>query len=545
MVKKSYVVFLFCFLFALSSECFTAQSNISQPWGMNAHLVFDSAKRHMKQICEAMKNAGVQIVRIDAYWSFDNLMGQQNALDSAIFFADKYGLEVLLNFPTIPAKRDSLSIEKWCKMLMNYAKRYNGQTSITIAGEERLPKVRYFEAMNEPDFHYKEMKFTAAETFHLIKKSSLAIRSIRQEPDVKIVLPGLCSFEPFVKELLNFKDDNGNTLKDFIDIVNYHDYNKSDSGWDYDVKERLRTFTKAGLQDKEIWLTEFGTNMYETTFEEQASFLAKRSVVTLAYGLDKIFYYQFHYYGGNTFAIANQREDFFGMVDTGIKNSFAQFLENRNDGNFAIMTGDAPIRIYVNPKTKKRKWVSLHSINKRILQQLQTKGLKISGKGITVDSVVLLNKTTQERHNIWNTRTSIDSATNHNLELAPSLFQTVSKKDRILVYIDDIIDSSDEWEDTKPFPVYSTYAFLTSLLNEGSSHPKKIKNRFKGLVAYNWQNQNGEKIYIFWSNSDQPQKINLKEFNQNISVYNTLGKEIKGKEIKVSQSPVFIIENRN
>ena len=209
------------------------------------------------------------------------------------------------------------------------------------------------------------------------------------------------------------------------------------------------------------------------------------------------------------------------------------------------MTGDAPIRIYVNPKTKKRKWVSLHSINKRILQQLHTKGLKISGKGITVDSVVLLNKTTQERHNIWNTRTSIDSATNHNLELAPSLFQTVSKKDRILVYIDDIIDSSDEWEDTKPFPVYSTYAFLTSLLNEGSSHPKKIKNRFKGLVAYNWQNQNGEKIYIFWSNSDQPQKINLKEFNQNISVYNTLGKEIKGKEIKVSQSPVFIVENRN
>ena len=299
MKNKHDIVFFICILFTFISSSLAASSNtevsqkkkISSPWGMNAHFVFDSAKRHMDQLGKAMKKAGVQIVRIDAYWDFDNLMGQQKSLDSAIFFADKYNLEVLLNFPTVPAKRDSLSIEKWCRMLKNYAQRYNGQTPIRIAKEERFPRVRYFEAMNEPDYHYKEMKFTAAETFHLIKMSSTAIRSVRPEPDVKIVLPGLCSFEPFVYELLNFKDTNGNTLKNYIDILSYHDYNKSDSGWEYDLKERMKSFSKAGLQDKEVWITEFGTNMYETTFEDQASFLSKRSVVSLAYGIDKIFYY--------------------------------------------------------------------------------------------------------------------------------------------------------------------------------------------------------------------------------------------------------------
>ena len=407
MKKITFFLFLICVFLASMSICSATEPSTKVPqknkastlWGMNAHLVFDSAKRHMRPICTAMKDAGVQIVRIDAYWSYENIMGQQKALDSAVFFADKNGLEILLNFPTVPAKRDSLSIEKWCKMLKNYAQRYNGQTSIKIAGEERFPKIQYFEAMNEPDYHYKEMNLSAADIFELIKKSSISIRSVRHDSDVKIVMPGLCSFEPFVKELLHFKDSNGKTLKDFIDIVSYHDYNKSDSGWEYDVKERIRSFSEAGLQGKEVWLTEFGTNMYETTFADQASFLAKRSIVSLAYGIDKIFYYQFHYYGGNTFALANQREDFFGMIDTGIKNSFAQFLENRNDGNYSIMTGDVPIRIYFHPNTQKRKWFSLHNINKRVLQQLQTKGLKISGKGFTIDSVIILNKTTKERQN--------------------------------------------------------------------------------------------------------------------------------------------------
>lgn len=550
MKNKHDIVFFICILFTFISSSLAASSNtevsqkkkISSPWGMNAHFVFDSAKRHMDQLGKAMKKAGVQIVRIDAYWDFDNLMGQQKSLDSAIFFADKYNLEVLLNFPTVPAKRDSLSIEKWCRMLKNYAQRYNGQTPIRIAKEERFPRVRYFEAMNEPDYHYKEMKFTAAETFHLIKMSSTAIRSVRPEPDVKIVLPGLCSFEPFVYELLNFKDTNGNTLKNYIDILSYHDYNKSDSGWEYDLKERMKSFSKAGLQDKEVWITEFGTNMYETTFEDQASFLSKRSVVSLAYGIDKIFYYQFHYYGGNTFAIANQREDFFGMVDTGVKNSFAQFLENRDEGNYSIMTGDTPIRIYMTPKTQKRKWVSLHGINNRILNQLQTKGLIISGKGFAIDSVVLTHKTTNKRENIWNGHTLIDSASGNNLALSPDLFQSVSKKNRILVYVDDIKDASGEWEEIRPFPVYSTYTFLTSLLKDGSSYPKKIKTKFKGFNVYRWQNQDGEKIYIFWSDSDKAKSLDLSKFSGPISIYNNYGAELQGTTIEVAQSPVFIVE---
>lgn len=545
MSKKNSIIFLFCFLFTLVNGSLAVSSPISQPWGMNAHLIFDSAKRHMSPICTAMKNAGVQIVRIDVYWSYNNLTGQKNVVDSAVFFADKNGLEILLNFPTVPAQKDSLSVEKWCKMLKFYAQRYNGQTPIRIAGEERFPKIQYFEAMNEPDYHYKEMNFTVTDIFELIKKSSLSIRSVRHDSETKIVMPGLCSFEPFVKKLLNYKDSEGKTLKDFIDIVSYHDYNKSDSGWEYDVKERIKSFAEAGLQDKEVWLTEFGTNMYETSFAEQASFLAKRSIVSLAYGIDKIFYYQFHYYGGNTFALAKQREDFYGMIDTGIKNSFAQFLENRNDGNYSIMTGDTPIRIYFQKNTQKRKWVSLHSLNNRILQQLQTKGLKISGKGFSIDSISLLNKKTKERQKIWDIRTNIDSASGKNLELSPKFFRAASKKERIIVYIDDIKDSSNQWEETRPFPVYSTYSFLTSIINKGSSKPKKIRSFPKGLLVYSWYNQNNEKIYILWSDSEKIKKVDREKFSKEISVFNTFGAEIEKDEIEVSQSPIFIVEKSN
>lgn len=556
MIEKCFLFVVGVFLLSLVSvgvssvfaagmigQQFSAEKSISNPWGMNVHLVFDSAKPHMNNICTAMKNAGVQFVRVDAYWSYDDMLGQKSLLDSAIFFAEKHGFEVLLNFPTVPSRRDSLSIVKWCEMLATYVNRYNGNTAISIDGETRFPKVRYFEAMNELDFHYKEMKLSVKEAFELIKKSSVAIRSVRTDSSAKVVLPGLSSFEPFAYALLNYKDSYGISINELVDVMSYHDYNPSESGWEYDVKERLRSFSKTA-QGKEVWLTEYGSNIYETTFDEQASYFTKRSIVALANGIDKVFYYQFHYYGGNTFKLNNQREDFFGMVDTGIKNSYMEFLENKDDGDYSIMTGKDPIPVYITKKNLKRKWVSLHNLNFHILSKMKSKGLKISGHGFNVDSMAFKHKTSNRENVFWRGSIPIDRSLNRTLSIAPAVFDTLSNKNRLLVDISNVQNISDEWNDLKVFPVYEAYSFLSSMLAEGSTKPHLITDAPKGVVMYSWHKNDGRKISIFWSAHENNIAVESAMFKKNFIVFDNLGQEINSVSLVASKSPTFVVEQR-
>ena len=552
MNNKRLAVFLFLFLFTLVCGNLTVlpdfgkaddgldKTTIVSPWGGNAHLVFDSAKRHMDQICSAMKKAGIQFVRLDVYWSYEDLMVQQDLLDSAVFFATKNDLEILLSVPTIPSKRDSLSVEKWCGMLQSYAQRYNGKNAIRIGNLTLYPNIRYFEAMNEIDA--LEKKISVPEAFGLIKKSSLAFRAGRPEGGINVVLQGFCTFEPYVKELLFYRDLDNKSIADFVDIVSFHDYNKSEKGWVEDIQRRINLFARAGLQNKELWLTEYGSNFYEDSFEDQASFFTKRSVVSLSYGIKKLFYYQFHYYGGNTFPLNNQREDFFGMIDTGIKNSYAEFLENREDGNYAIMTGEKPIRVYISEKSKKRKWISLHSLNSTILPKLQLGGLKIRGDGFSVDSLALMDKKTKAKRIVWRGNVVLDSASNMFLKLDGATFASASKKDRILVYISNIQNTMDEWDRLSPFPVYSSYSFLASMLSEGATVPKMVMNAPKGIISYMWSNKKSEKIYIFWADANEAKTLDLKKIGLKGRVYNNYGDEMNTERLVVSRSPIFVIE---
>lgn len=549
MTEKRRAVFIICFL--LASLCgvmaaiagsektdkeILAKKKIFEPWGMNVHLVFPSAKPFMNQLCAAMKDAGVQIIRIDGYWSYGNMLAQRALLDSAMYYADLHGLKVLLNFPTVPTRRDSASVDEWCKMLKYYASRYDGETPIrlTDSGEVRYPKVNYFEPMNEVDFVYDQGKITLEEAFMLTRKSAEAIREARPESDVKVVMAGICSFSQFVKKFLSYKDKDGISLKELVDVVSYHDYTTSADGWMYDIKRRKKEFKEAGLEDKEIWLTEYGSNLYETDFDEQASFFVKRSVEALSLGIDKIFYYQFHYYGGNTFPLKLQREDYFGMVDTGIKNPYVEFLENRDDGEFSIMTKGRPIRVYITGEKR----VSLHELNDLILRQLKDSGLKIAGKGFSVVSVVLFQKKTKKESVIWTGKIRVDSDSNQVLKLKPELFKTATKNDCILVYVENVPEKIFGWDELRPFPVYEAYTSLASLLVKEASLPVKLSKENK---QYAWSKPDGTNVLAIWDELGEMMLTRAEGVDSGYYIFDDLGRKLKKRNILIRNSPFLFV----
>ena len=388
--------------------------------------------------------------------------------------------------------------------------------------------------MNEVDFVYDQGKITLEEAFMLTRKSAEAVREARPESDVRVVLAGICSFSLFVKKFLNYKDKDGVSLNDLVDVVSYHDYTTSADGWLYDIKRRKKEFKEAGLEGKEIWLTEYGSNLYETDLDEQASYFVKRSVEALSLGIDKIFYYQFHYYGGNTFPLKLQREDYFGMVDTSIENPYVEFLENRDDGNYSIMTGGQPIRVYITGRRK----VALYGLNDRILRKLKYQGLKVAGKGFSVVSVVLFQKKTKEEKTVWNGNVEINSDGSRVLKLNPELFGSATKNDGILLNGEDVRDKLGGWDKLRPFPVYRAYAFLTSLLGEGSPLPMKLS---KNNNQYVWRTPDGVDVLTAWDELGKKIVAWTEWANSSYYIYDNSGCKLKkGSDLK-RNAPFFFI----
>ena len=202
-----------------------ADSICVNPWGMNAHLTFPNSYEHVEELCKSMSNAGVDIVRLDIYWWYGNMFMQQELCDKAVYYADKYGLKILLNFPQIPNKIDQSVINEWLNMIRGYALRYNGSNAIWIEGEKtpRYPKVTYFEVMNEIELKYKKQNIDIKGAFKLIKESSEMLHNLGQKNKLQVVFPGISRIDDFVKELFEYKE-GGHSVVDYVDVLNTHIY---------------------------------------------------------------------------------------------------------------------------------------------------------------------------------------------------------------------------------------------------------------------------------------------------------------------------------
>lgn len=509
---------------------------VTQALGMNAHLTFSCSNQYMDELCKSMSEIGVEIVRLDIYWSENDMLLRQELYDKAAYYVTKYGMEVEFCMPQIPLDKDEAFLDKWCATIRYYAERYDGNTVIDISNgdEPRGIRINYFEIMNEPEGQRRN-GLTVDYYFKLLKMSSNVIRRCRS--DAKVVMSGLCFNGKFNKELFAYHDNDGKTVADFIDILNFHYYSdqnsdlwKSLNGWVSFLHQNCK------LKEKPIWMTEFGHSLWNTSEKYQAQVLPKEALAALSLGVEKVFYYQYHQFGGNLFGDRNQKEDFFGIIHYSKDNSYGSFL--RNDGKYetALTEGDGSKRIFITNKNKN--FFSLYTLTESACMELKDRGVAIGGSGLTVDRVVL-KKTNGEVKILYKSEFEIPVQNKSQiLKLSPNLFNDVTTSDRLIAYVSDVKKISSFWSGVNPLLAYNSYETLSGKVNNGT-RPQLIGDE-KSITIFAWM-VGTHKWFAVWTNNGN-WKLKPLRHGKRIKAYDYLGKSLDNvqKEICLSEDLVYI-----
>lgn len=514
---------------------------LGQPWGMNAHLLFDCSSPYMDELCKSMAQAGVQTVRIDVYWWYNNMMMQRDLCDMAMYYTDKYGLDVLLNFPQVPNTSSDQFVDDYTSMIKTYLTRYNGETLITIDGEtqSRRPKVKYVEMMNEIELKQEKQPFPVESVCALLNRTSKMIRLVRS--DVLILAPGLARCNEYVKALYHYSDEEGNKLADYLDVFNTHVYAQSYYDFDRSMNTWMELKKSSGFDRKPFWVTEYGGSTWHCTEQFQADLLAKNFILGTARGVDKMFYYQFHQYGGNFFCDRNQNEDFFGIIENSTNNSYASFWEN--DGIFVtpLSEGDATKKVFVNEKNKDV--VSLYTLKPIMCEKLKAKGVAIGGKGYTINKVEIVQQDKSESL-IWAGHKQIDQIGKDILRIGPEAFSDIKETDKLVVSISDVKNLNNEWTGVSPMPAYAEYQLLSTILNERSTRPiiTRIDNDINIAV---WKNDRTEYYCALWTDKSESREITFESLGKVFKVVSINKRnQIKSDKLLICKHPLFLYSKK-
>lgn len=478
----------------------------ASPWGINAHLTFENSRGNVENLCKSLKECGVSIIRVDVYWWYGTMFMQQDYCDRAVYYADKYGLEVLINFPQLPNRTDDKFVKEWVNMIKSYVQRYDGKTGIRVPNEAevRYPKVKYFEALNEVEINYNRQNLSIKEVFKLIKESSNAIHSISLTEKPVVVFPGLGIFNDFMKQLFEY-EENGKHVVDFIDVLNVHSYEPKTEGFISFMerwKERRKSYK---CNDKPFWITELGNSLWDVSYEKQKENLEKQYILALAYGLERVFYYQYHSFGGNYFKSHVQKEEYFGIISPSISNSYVSFMENDGRYNRAISQGDGLKRVYIYKNVDS---VSIYTINDVISNKLKDKGVAIGGKGYTIDSVSICHRDFSSNV-VWKGCKRIGNKGKDILCIDANKFKDVAIDDKLVVYFSNPKDTTGRWTGLDAYPAYNAYKSLSSILNKGCTRPV-VEVKDKTVYIAKWKNIKTQKFYYgLWSESKNTKRISL------------------------------------
>ena len=514
---------------------FDSSPNLSKSVGVNTHLSFSNSVNYTPELCKSLRKNGVDFIRLDVYWWYGNYKMQLTEIDKAVYMADKNNLSILLNFPLVPAMTDEKTMMDWTDMLAFYASRYDGTHEIRPAGEKKGRKIKidYFEIMNEPDIACPRKGISVDDLFKMTKLSSEAIRDVR--PDALMVLPGLCYSNDFSKKYLSYKNAEGQTLKDYVDILNIHAYFDNQKVYIKQLEEWASIFRSSGLIDLPLWITEYGHSSWEYKEEERANMYIQQTLIGLSLGVEKMFYYQFHSYGGNYFISHPQREEYFGMITPSISNSYASFLENDGTWKNALSKGDGLHRVYIRDKNKDS--LSIYTLNKTICSKLKKNGLAVSGNGYTLNSISIVHKDSREER-IWNGAVEITADNSRNrVDVSKQAFQNIEESDKIVFRISGVKDISESWIGAQSYPVYESLSTLTSLLRGIAERPKMTVG--DGYTKITWNRKNKKTVIVLWSTDGKPHKVNCEE---SIILHNKRGDKSSQREFNFWE-PLFIEGN--
>ena len=545
-MKRIFALILFfsCIVvFAKETLLMHANDNqyiLSRALGMNAHLNFDCSRKFANELSASMKDIGVKMVRLDVYWKENDWLKQKKLLDRSAYYADKHGLQILLSIPQIPEKRDSAYLKGWLEMLKFYVQRYDGSTPIIIDGETeaRYVRIDFFEPMNEPDLNMKKKNLDVPIVFKMMQMAYQTIKQVRK--DAFVVMPGLTNSNDYTKKLLNYETSDGLKMSDIVDVTNVHFYFDKQKKYSKFLDDWISLLEKTGLSQKKHWVTECGTSLWEFSQEEQAKLLPKQNIIVLSKHFEKVFYYQFHAFGGNRGqGVYHQRQNYYGIVDPSISNSYGSFFVNDGVFKTAITSGDASKRVYLR-KTNSDSFL-LYSHSKRTLTHLKTSGLAIGGQGFTMKSVRLIHKDHSEDV-LWEGNLNVGDEGSQVLRLPASKFLLMSPSDKICVNVEDVANLNENWSGLRPWSAYHAYEVLAKFLTEKSTIPVAQKTSIPKLNVYTWKTPDKGAVWAIWASEKESIKLKLVSDDGNINVVDYMGNNVSMFEntIKITDSMLYI-----
>lgn len=253
-----------------------------------------------------MKNAGIGWIRIDTFW--DTIQTKRKSfnykrMDNILKIANKHQIKIL---PIIDYG------VPWASSAPSHIKgyertRYTPESAAYIAFLESLinrykTHIQTWEIWNEPNIHFwKSPKKDYAE---LLKLSFQIINSI--DPTALILMGGMSETHPSWINML----EKEQAIHSF-QAYNIHPYHYQVAP-EKRLPKELRVFTAATekIEKKPIWITEIGAPTNIVSLQEQAQYLIRDAVISLAAGIEKFFCYEL----ADHHVDPNDREANFGIL---------------------------------------------------------------------------------------------------------------------------------------------------------------------------------------------------------------------------------------
>ena len=285
------------------SPLFPCSKNISSAYGVNCHLSYGEDYNRRYEELHLMKEIGINVVRGGAH--FHTLGYQHGHFNPSMMDSIMKSIESA----SIPMS-GNLSLDAFGKSCWEDKESYARYVDY-ISGRYNK-KILYWEVANEVDlamsFDNSPYKYT-----EVLKYIYPHFKNNGKKN--KVLVSGISSLGmPFIDSLCSYR------AFDYFDIMNFHSYNKPE---DLPIHfNELRTIMDKYGFSKELWLGECGMHtapkastknelLERANLEkEQAERLPRIYLISFAYGVNKVFWYEIRSVERDAF----EREHHFGLL---------------------------------------------------------------------------------------------------------------------------------------------------------------------------------------------------------------------------------------
>lgn len=255
---------------------FQCSDQLEGPYGVCAHLTRKGWDWELcKEEIPTIKSTGVNFVRSDwDYWNIkqDSKFGW---LDETVDGLNRNKLQMLGILST-----------PWKSYPWKDPEAYNNFIKYNLQHFDS--RVKYWEILNEINLTSKKDSLPIQYT-NFLKEVYPAIKSIN--PDNQVLLSGLSeTTDGFLEKLCKLQ------AYEYFDIFNFHSYYLPE-----DIPDHFRYIRKCMDNygwEKPVWITELGMHTCRVkenwrTEDAQARTVARYHLIAFAYGVDKVFWYNF------------------------------------------------------------------------------------------------------------------------------------------------------------------------------------------------------------------------------------------------------------